>query len=243
LIVYHWIHEMKMAPPLADRDQAFPFALAHLAPGWGLRGIILAGFLAAVMSSISALANSTATLFALDVYRKLINPAADDLRTVRIGQIAALCALIVAAVVAPSVRHLGGIFQYFQTGVTYLSTPFISALFLGVLWKRTNYAGGLFAVLGGLVIQIAIALGLPAMGYPLHWLYLAAIAQAITMIGAAIVSLATPAPPRAHWEPFQWNPGLLARYDQGGARPWYQRLKVWYVIFAAVSIYLYWRFW
>ena len=243
LIVYHWIHEMKMAPPLADKDEAFPFALAHLAPGWGLRGIILAGFMAAVMSTISALANSTATLFALDVYRKLIQPAADDRRTVRVGQIASFCALIMAAMVAPSVRHFGGIFQYFQTGVTYLSTPFISALFLGVLWKRTNYAGGLFAVLGGLVIQITIALVLPALGHPLHWLYLAAIAQAVTMIGAVLVSLATPAPPPELWQPFQWSRSLLAHYDQDGPRPWYQRLKLWYALFAAVSISIYWRFW
>ena len=243
LIVYHWVNTMHMAPPLENKDQAFPFALQHLAPGWGLRGIILAGFLAAIMSTISALANSTATLFALDVYKKLINPAADDRRTVRVGQMAALCALIVAALAAPSVKHLGGIFEYFQTGVTYLSTPFISVLFLGVLWKRTTRAGGLFGVIGGSIIQLAIAVGFPLAGYPLHWLYLAAMAQALTMTGVVIVSLATPAPPREVWEPFLWTPSLLSHYDDGAARPWYQKLKLWYALFAAVSIYIYWRFW
>ena len=243
LIVYHYINVMKAADPLANQDEAFPFALQYLGPEWGLRGIILAGFLAAVMSTISALANSTATLFSLDVYQKLINPAADDRRTVRVGQTAALCALVVAAVVAPSVSHFGGIFSYFQTGVTYLSTPFISVLFLGVLWKRTTRIGGLFGVIGGSIIQLAIAVGFPRAGYPLHWLYLAAIAQAITMAGVVIVSLMTPAPPQEVWEPFLWRPSLLAHYDEGSTRPWYQRLKLWYGLFAAVSLYLYWRFW
>ncbi len=243
LIVYYWINVMGKAPPLENHDQAFPFALKHLAPEWGLRGIILAGFLAAVMSTISALANSTATLFALDVYRKLINPAADDRRTVRVGQLASLCALIIAALIAPGVHRFGGIFQYFQTGVTYLSTPFISVLFLGILWKRTSAAGGLFGVVGGSIIQIAIAVGFPLAGYPLHWLYLAAIAQAITMAGVVAVSLVTPAPPVAVWEPFLWRPSLLSHYDEGAVRPWYQRLKLWYGVFAVISLYLYWRFW
>jgi solute:Na+ symporter, SSS family len=243
MIVYHWINVMHMAPALEKNDDAFPFALRELAPAWGLRGIILAGFLAAVMSTISALANSTATLFALDVYRKLINPNADDQRVVRIGRAASLAALVLAALIAPSVERFGGIFRYFQTGVTYLSTPFISVLFLGILWKRTNYQGGLFGVIGGLIIQIAIAVAVPMMGYSVHWLYLAFAAQVLTMLGAVAVSLATPAPPRELWEPFQWSPALLSRYDDGVVRPWYQRLKLWYGIFAAISIYLYWRFW
>ena len=243
LIVYHWIHEMKMAEPLAEQDMAFPFALKTFAGGWGLRGIILAGFLAAVMSTISALANSTATIFALDVYRKVIQPDADDRRTVRVGRLASFAAMVIAGLTAPAVQHLGGIFKYFQMGVTYLSTPFISVLFLGILWKRTNYQGGLFGVIGGLIIQGAIVLADRLIGTHLHWLYLAFFAQVTTMLGVVVVSLATEPPPRELWEPFHWSPSLLARYDEGTARPWYRQLKLWYGLFAAASVYLYWRFW
>ena len=81
------------------------------------------------------------------------------------------------------------------------------------------------------------------MGYPLHWLYLAAIAQVLTMTGAVLVSLATEPPPRTLWEPFHWTPAILSHYDEGRVRPWYQQLKLWYAIFAVISIYLYWRFW
>ena len=107
LIVYHWIHEMHQAPPLKNQDSTFPFALQVFAPSWGLRGIILSGFLAAVMSTISALANSTATIFALDVYKKVINPAASERRLVWMGRMASLVALVAAALLAPQRALLG----------------------------------------------------------------------------------------------------------------------------------------
>ncbi|HSW46538.1 MAG TPA: sodium/solute symporter [Phycisphaerae bacterium] len=243
LIVYHWIHVMKQDAPLDTPDKAFPYALRMLTPSWGLRGMILAGFLAAVMSTVSALANSTATLFALDVYKKRIRPDADDARVVRVGRLASLFSLVLAALMAPSVEHFGGIFQYFQTGVTYLSTPFICMLFLGILWKRANYAAGLFGVIGGLGIQIGLALGARFAGLQLHWLYVAFAAQVLTVAGMIVVALITAPPPVAAWQPFLWSPSLLRHYDEGVSRPWYQRVVLWYALFGVAFIYLYWRYW
>lgn len=243
LIVFHWINVMHAAPPLENPDEAFPFALRHLAPDWGLRGIILAGFLAAVMSTISALANSTATIFSLDVYKRIFHPDADDARLVRMGRVASLVALTIASLVAPSVAHFGGVFKYFQNGVTYLATPFISVMLLGLLWKRTNRQGALFGLIGGSAITLAMAFGAPACGVTLHWLYLAAIAQAITMVGIVVVSLLTPPPSEAQWRPFHWTLAALQQYDDGVKRPWYQRILLWWIIYIIGWVYLYWRFW
>jgi SSS family solute:Na+ symporter len=243
LIVFHWTNVMHAAPPLENQDQAFPFALKYLAPDWGLRGVILAGFLAAVMSATSALANSTATIFSLDVYRRMFHPNATDARLVRMGRIASPAALVLAALIAPSVAHLGGVFRYFQNGVTYLATPFISVMLLGLLWKRTNYPGALFGLIGGSAITLAIALGAPAFGITLHWLYLAAIAQVITMTGIVVVSLLTPAPAESLWRPFHWTPAVLRQYDDGVHRPWYQSVLLWWAVYFVVWVYLYWRFW
>ena len=243
LIVFHWVNVMHAAPPLQNPDEAFPFALRHLAPDWGLRGIILAGFLAAVMSTISALANSTATIFSLDVYKRIFDPAADDARLVRLGRGASLVSLAIAALVAPSVAHFGGVFKYFQNGVTYLATPFISVMLLGLLWKRTNSQGALFGLIGGTAITLALAFGAPALGVTLHWLYLAAIAQAITMVGIVVVSLLTPPPAETQWRPFHWTRAALKQYDDGVRRPWYQSVLLWWLIYIVGWVYLYWRFW
>jgi SSS family solute:Na+ symporter len=241
LIVYHWIHEMRLAPPLADKDTTFPFALETLAPAWGLRGVILAGFIAAVMSATSALANSTATIFGLNVYGRL-KKGASERELIVAGRIASAAALAAAALIAPSVAALGGIFKYFQTGVTFLATPFISVILLGIFWRRANYPAALFGLIGG-ACMAAIAMALLIAGVRLHWLYLAFIVQVATMAGMVVVSLLTPPPERERWEPFVWRPALLSSYNEGAAVPWYRRLSLWFAIYAAIWFYLYWRFW
>jgi SSS family solute:Na+ symporter len=170
LIVYHWLDVMHRGPSLLpDRqDQTFPFALAAFAPS-GIRGVILAGFFAAVMSTVSALANSVATIFSLDVYRRFWRANAGDAELITTGRIAAGAALVLAALTAPAVARVG-LFKYFQTGVTYMATPFISVMLLGIFWRRTSYAGAIAGLGGGLFIQIALALGLWAVGSKLHWL-------------------------------------------------------------------------
>jgi SSS family solute:Na+ symporter len=242
-VVYHWIHEMGRAEPIQNLDYAFPFALRYFAPGWGLRGIVLAGFLAAVMSTVSALANATATIFSLDVYQRFIRPRADERRTVLVGRCAAAVSLVLASLLAPFVAQLGGIFRFFQTGVTYTATPFISVILLGLIWKRTSYAGALFGLIGGLFLVVTLAVGLPFAGQHWHWLYVAFLAQVLTMIGVVLVSLKTTAPSREQWEPFYWHSSLLSQYSVDSKRPWYKKLKLWYGLLTAIWLFVYWRFW
>ncbi len=243
LIAYHWIFVMHAAPALKNPDSTFAFALTHFAPGWGLRGIILAGFVAAVMSTTSALANSSATIFSLDVYKRLIDKDASERRLITVGSIASALSLVIAACLAPIVSRMG-IFTFFQTGITFIATPFISVMILGILWKRANYEGALFGLIGGSAIMFTLGFGIAPHWFPrLHWIYVAAIAEALTMFGIVIVSLLTPPPNGEQCKPFIWHKGLLSAYDEGIRRPWYQSLKLWFGIYAVVWVYLYSRFW
>jgi len=257
LIVFHWIHELNMAPALERNDLAWPFALETFAPSWGLRGLILAGFLAAVMSTISTLGNSTATIFSLDVYKKMINRNASDRQLVFVGRIAMVGCLVASALLSPLVKE-EGIFFYFQRGVGYLATPIVSVFILGVFWRRANRHGAVFGLLGGLVITALFAFLFDAkfqsprlfgnvFGVTLHFYYVAAIAQAITMIGIVIVSLMTPPPSEEQWKPYTWTPTLLGKAGEADAalkpRPWYQSVWLWWGIFAAIWIGIYIRFW
>jgi SSS family solute:Na+ symporter len=265
LIVYHWIYVLHFGDPLAKCDDTFPFALSTLGSTWGLRGIVLMGFLAAVMSATSAQANSIATIFSLDLYRKFINPGADDRRTVMVGRIASFTALAGAACMAPAVEHLGGIFTYFQTSVTYLATPFISVILMGILWRRANYASAVFGLIGGFVITLAVAFGLPPLlnaiypdgptgwiaGYVfvesgkicVHWLYLGFIAQVIIMASMVVVALLTAPPDYEKTDAFVWRPRMVSQYDEGVKRPWYKSLWLWLGAYASVWFFLYWKFW
>ncbi len=246
LVVYYWIHVLHQAPPLPDKDLAFTFALEHLAPTWGVRGIVLAGFIAAVMSTMSALSNSVATLFATDFYQPFINRNASDRRMVVVGQLAAVLALAIAACVAPVVGKLGGIFQFFQTAMTYIACPFMATVMMGILWKRVNYAAGIFGFAGGLIIQIIMAVlfsgaipGLPR----LHFFYIGFLAQIPIVIGIVIISLLTPPPDPEKIKHLVWSLDLLKNYDAGHPRPWYQQIKFWWALFVLGQVLIYIRFW
>ena len=124
-----------------------------------------------------------------------------------------------------------------------MATPFVSVILLGIIWKRTNYAGALAGLLGGIVIQIVLALALWAMDIQLNWLFVGSIAQVLTMGLIMAVTLMTTPAAAEKWEPFLWRPELLGQYDEGRRRPWYQQVKVWFSVYALVWIYVYWRFW
>lgn len=246
LVVYHWIYVMHKAPPLPNKDQAFTFALDKLAPAWGLRGVVLAGLIAAVMSTMSALVNSISTLFATDFYKKFIDKNASDHRMVRVGQISALAALVIAASAAPIVGKLGGIFTFFQTAMNFIACPFMVTVLMGILWKRVNYAAGVFGLLGGVIIQIVVAVlfsgkvpGLPH----LHFFYVGFIAQIIIGIGIVIVTLCTTPPDPARIKTLVWSLDMLRNYDEGARRPWYGQVKFWWALFFLGQVVIYWRFW
>jgi solute:Na+ symporter, SSS family len=245
LVVYHWINVLHRAPPLANKDLAFTFALKELAPGWGIRGIVLAGFIAAIMATTSGLVNSVSTIFATDFYKKFINKEATDHRMVRIGQLSSLAALVIAALVAPIVGKLGGIFQFFQTGMTYIACPFMATILMGILWKRVNYPAAIFGLAGGLVIQIIVAIlfsgeisGLPK----LHFFYIGFIAQVIIAIGITIVTLCTAPPSPEKIKDKIWTLDMLRHYDNT-PRPWYKQVKFWWALFFLGQAVIYWRFW
>jgi solute:Na+ symporter, SSS family len=243
LVVWHWTEKMGRAPSmLPDRqDDVFPFALAEFAPN-GLRGLILAGFVAAVMSTVSSLANSIGTIFSLELYARLRGPSAGDRELIRAGRIAAAAALLIATCVAPAVGSVG-IFKYFQTGVTYLATPFVSVLLLGLLWPRTSYPAAVAGLIGGVLIQIGLAFVLPRMQVNLHWLYVGALAQALTMLLIVAVTLVTaPARPE-QWEPFRWRPALLTSLGEATERPWWQSVRLWFAVYAVLWVGVYWWFW
>lgn len=244
LIVYHWLEVMRRGPSLLpnNQDQAFAFSLEVFAPS-GLRGVILAGFFAAVMSTVSALANSVATIFSLDVYHRFWRKKAKDKELIITGQISGGLALFLSIIVTPIVANVG-LFKYFQAGVTYMATPFISVLLMGIFWRRTSYAGAIAGLIGGLFIQITIVIFLVAYNLTLHWLYVGAIAQFLTMLLIVIISLRTTPPTPKQVKPFLWHPSWLRILgDENVVRPWWQHIKLWFALYALAWFFIYWRFW
>ncbi|HAA99324.1 MAG TPA: sodium transporter [Alteromonas macleodii] len=153
IVVLPGIAAVLIVPDLAKPDQAYP-SLMTLMPV-GLKGIIFAALVAAIVSSLASMTNSVSTIFTMDLYKDK-RPNESQQHYVKVGRIVSLVALIIAMVVAkPLLGNFDQAFQYIQE-FTGFFTPGICALFvLGMFWKKTTANGGLLAALGSFVLSIA----------------------------------------------------------------------------------------
>jgi len=131
---------------------AFPLMVQHLLPA-GLRGIVVAGLLSALMGSLAGVFNACSTLFTVDIYNKL-RPAASQHEIVRMGRIATVTMVLIAMAWIPVVRHAKGLYDYLQAVQGYLAPPIFVVFFFGVFWKRLNASGCLWAMIIGFLIGL-----------------------------------------------------------------------------------------
>lgn len=136
-------------------DAALPALILKVMPT-GIKGLIVAGFLAALMSSLSSVFNSTSTLFTIDFYQKW-RPNASEKELVNIGRIATGVLVLIGLAWIPFMRTLtegGGIYKYLQSVQAYISPPIAAAFLLGIFYKRINGHGALAALWTGFVLGI-----------------------------------------------------------------------------------------
>lgn len=132
-------------------DAALPLLTMQLLPT-GLRGLVVAGLLAALMSSLSSVFNSCSTLITIDVYQRRV-PEASEKRLVAVGRWATAGLVVLGLAWIPVLQLLeGGLFQKLQSLQSYISPPIASVFLLGIFWKRLNAKGAKYALLSGAVL-------------------------------------------------------------------------------------------
>jgi len=134
-------------------DRAYP-VLLNLLPA-GLKGLSFAALTAAVVASLAGKANSIATIFTLDVYKKAINPNATDKSLVTTGKIAVVVAMILGIIISPflGIDKKGG-FQYIQEYTGFVSPGIFAMFILGFFWKRTTSTAAVFSAVGGFLLSV-----------------------------------------------------------------------------------------
>ena len=138
---------------LATPDAAFPTLVARLLPA-GLKGLIVCGILAALMSSLASLFNSSAALFTIDFYQRF-KPKTSEKKLVVIGQSATVVIVLLGILWIPVMRSVGDVLYNYLQDVQSVLAPGIAAAFLmGITWKRTSAQGGMWGLIAGLVIGI-----------------------------------------------------------------------------------------
>jgi SSS family solute:Na+ symporter len=188
---------------LATPDQALPTLVGALLPA-GLRGVVVAGLLAALMSSLSGVFNSCATLITWDVYREA-RPQASERQLVLVGQASTAVLVGFGLLWIPLMRLISGtLYQYIQSVQAYISPPIAAVFLLGVFWRRVNAQGAMTALILGFVLgmcRLAAELAKGSLSGWMLWyadinfLHFAVLLFLVCTTALVLVSLATPPPP------------------------------------------------
>ncbi len=185
-------------------DQAFPVLMTHLLPS-GLRGLVAAGLMAALMSSLASVFNSCSTLFTLDIYKRLY-PDKPEKALVNIGKVATGVVVLLGILWIPVISVLSdGLYEYLQKVQAYLAPPIAAVFLLGIFYKRINANGAIAALVVGMILgmgklMLETFIGSLSEGSILHsfaefnWLAFGALFFFTCVLIALVVSLLTPAP-------------------------------------------------
>lgn len=153
-----WALSQKGELILNTPDEALPMLVKVLLPA-GLKGLVLAGLLAALMSSLSSVFNSCSTIFTLDIYKK-IRPESTEKHLVLVGRIATVGLVFFGILWIQFIDNISNqLFTYLQSVQAYISPPIAAVFLLGIFFKRLNSKGAMASMITGFVLGIARLVG------------------------------------------------------------------------------------
>jgi SSS family solute:Na+ symporter len=243
----------KGAIELATPDQALPTLIGVLLPV-GVRGLVVAGLLAALMSSLSSVFNSCSTLITWDIYRKL-HPSASEKRLVRVGQIATLFLVACGLLWIPLMKYISDqLYVYLQSVQAYISPPIAAVFLIGIAWKRVNARGAMASLIAGFVIGMGRLVAELKKESLSGWLYefadinflhFAVLLFAICTVVLVVVSLLTPEPSREQLRGLTFATAketTEATPDLAPSEPAWKRRDLWWsilVLACVASVWIY----
>ncbi len=249
LILFAQYPEVMLGPWTEIRPQAdkgYIHMLQTLIPV-GLRGLFLAALFGAIQSTVNSVLNSTATVFTLDIYKRMVHPTAGEKLLVRVGMISSVIILVISIIMAGFINQLGGsLFIYVQSLYAFFAPPFGAVFLLGVLWRRINGSGAVVAVFLGFVLGIAMKLYVQFV--PVHPLWIEPFATqgiinwafcVIVCIGVSLVT--TPPRPEQITDQLTFNWKKLNIFSELGDH-WYSSVVLWWGLFVAIILGIFVQF-
>ncbi|MFH1742825.1 MAG: sodium/solute symporter [bacterium] len=224
-----------------EADKGYVTMLQMLVPA-GLRGLFLAALFGAIQSTVNSVLNSTATIFTLDIYKRLFRKDASEKRLVRMGMGSSIVILILSIFLAGFINRLGGsLFVYIESLYAFFAPPFAAVFLLGILFRRINGQGAATAVVLGFVLGILIKIYVGMPGHP-AWLEPFGMQSIINwgfcIVVCAGVSLATAPPkPEQVTDQLTMNWSHLNIFDELGTK-WYTSILLWWLLFVLIIVSL-----
>ena len=235
-----------------DANATYPHLVEHLL-GPGLRGFIVIAALGAIMSSVAAVTNATASVFTNDLYKRWIRPGSSDRHLVTVGRLVGIVTLVGAYPLTLFAAEYRFIFTYSQNAWCILAIPIMLVFTYGILWKRaTNQAAtATFLVLVPFVAVPFVYgneennfLDLPFVAKSVHLFNFAFVLWIAAAAFMFVVSLLTRPSAPGTVAPYVWTPDTLRPPDCSRAAPrWFQRVGFWCLVAATVYVGLYIIYW
>ena len=205
-------------------DAVFPTLVQSLLPV-GFRGLVVAGMIAALMSSLASLFNSVSTLFTVDVYQKL-RPETTQRRLVQIGRVTTVSMTVLGLLWLPIMKSIagGGLYKYIQAVQSFLAPPIVAVFVLGLFWKRMNLKGAVWG------LSVGFILGMAKLAANAIWggdegcafipdFYFSGILLALSIGIVVVASLMAPAPDAAHLDGLNFS-CLSPEYRKTNRESW-----------------------
>ena len=209
-------------------NMTYPVLIYSLLPV-GILGLVIAGLLAAMSSSISATLNSASTLITMDFILKL-KPNLSSKNLVKSGQVATIILVMLAAAWAPQIEKFSSLWEYLQLVLGFIAPPVVSVFLLGLFWKRGNANGAFASLLGGLILSIILILSKINHWFPaindIHFLHTAPLLLLACLVIHICFSLLSSPPSQEKIENMTWTKAIFDSETQElNALVWYKNYR------------------
>ena len=164
IVVLPGIAIFVLNPTLATPDHAYPEAMAMLPSG--IKGLVFAALLAAIVSSLASMTNSISTIFTMDIYASFSSKKDENGNRVMVGRVVAVAAMLLAMICAkPLLGNFDQAFQYIQEFTGFFTPGIVVIFLLGMFWKKTTSSGALAAAIGSAVMSFAFKILWPELPF------------------------------------------------------------------------------
>jgi SSS family solute:Na+ symporter len=209
-------------------NMTYPVLIYNLLPV-GVLGLVIAGLLAAMSSSISATLNSASTLITMDFILKL-KPNLSSKNLVTFGQIATVILVMLAAAWAPQIEKFSSLWEYLQLVLGFIAPPIVSVFLLGLFWKRGNANGAFASLLGGLILSMILILSKVNHWFPvindIHFLHTAPLLLLACLVIHICFSLLSAPPSQEKIEKMTWTKAIFDSETQElNTLVWYKNYR------------------
>ncbi len=228
-------------------NMTYPVLLVQLLPT-GVLGLVIAGLLAAMSSSISATLNSASTLITMDFVSKL-SPSLTSKQLVRVGQVATVILVLLAAFWTQYIEQISdSLWEYLQLVLGFIAPPVVAVFLVGLFWKRGNGNGAFAALMAGILFSALFIASQANDLFPainnIHFLHKAPLLMLACVVVHVVVSLASAPPSDEVVKTMTWNVGMFrAETEELKDLPWnknYRYLAVILLIITAIVVGMFW---